>query len=395
MRLLILSNVIHYRHQGRLYAYGAYSREIDIWADLFPEVLIAAPCRDREPTGLAVPFTRPNVAIVPQMEAGGDTVRAKIGLLLALPIMVFQLCRAMLRADAIHVRCPGSFGLIGILLAPLFSRYVVAKYAGQWNGYPGEPWTVRLQRRLLRSRWWSGPVTVYGRWPSQESHVVSFFTSVLTEEQLARARRAAGRKRFHPPLRTLFIGRLSAAKNVDVLLRAVARGRAEGLDLLCTVVGEGTQRDRLEQLSRDLGIAAHVSFPGGVGFDHVLQFYEESDVLVLASETEGWPKAIAEAMAFGLIPVGSDRGLVPEMVGEGRGFVVPPRDLDALVNVLHRIAGDPGALLEMSARAAAWGQRYSLESLREALRDLLARSWNVPIHPLRRPAGMRGEQAQP
>ena len=136
MRLLILSNVIHYRHQGCLYAYGAYAREIDVWAELFDEVRIAAPCRDARPGSLAAPFTRSNIAIAPQAEVGGETAAAKIRLLAALPALLWSLCREMLAADAIHVRCPGSFGLIGAALAPLFSRYVVAKYAGQWNGYP-------------------------------------------------------------------------------------------------------------------------------------------------------------------------------------------------------------------------------------------------------------------
>src|SRR5512133_73853 len=99
MRLLILSNVIHYRHDGRLHAYGAYAREIDIWADLFAEVVIAAPCRNAPPSSLAVAFTRPNISIAPQMEAGGHTLRAKLGLLLALPVMIWGLCRAMLKAD--------------------------------------------------------------------------------------------------------------------------------------------------------------------------------------------------------------------------------------------------------------------------------------------------------
>ena len=292
----------------------------------------------------------------------------------------------MLRADAVHVRCPGSFGLLGVLLAPLCVRRRVAKYAGQWTGYPGEPWSYRLQRRLLRSRWWGSPVTVYGKWPKQPEHVVPFFTSVLGEAHLDRARRAAAGKRFGSPLRTLFTGRLTAAKNVDVLIRAVAQVRATGFDVECDIVGEGPELPRLERLASELGISAAVRFAGGLEFERVLDHYEQADVLVLASETEGWPKALAEGMAFGLVPVGSDRGLVPQMLGGGRGHVIPPRDLTALADVLRRMASDPESLYGPSARAAAWGQRYSLEQVREALRILLAERWNVNLA-----AAARGE----
>lgn len=387
MKLLILSNVIHYRHGGRLWAYGAYAREIDIWADIFSGVAIAAPLRDAVPAGLAVPFSRAGISVIAQPEVGGETLRAKLSLLLAMPVLVWNLCRAMLRADAVHVRCPGSFGLLGVLLAPICAGRRVAKYAGQWTGYPGEPWSYRLQRRLLRSRWWGSPVTVYGRWPEQPAHVVPFFTSVLGEQHLDRARRAAARKQFGSPLRTLFTGRLTSAKNVDVLIRSVAQLRADGYAVECDIVGEGPELPALQRLASDLGIAPAVRFTGGLAFERVLDRYEQCDVLVLASETEGWPKALAEAMAFGLVPVGSDRGLVPQMLSGGRGVVVPPRDQTALTDVLRRMARDPQSLYRTSARAAAWGQRYSLEHVREALRAMLAERWNVTLAPAARGEG--------
>ena len=126
-RLLVVSHVLHYRHGGKLYAYGPYAREIDVWAELFPELVIAAPCRDEQPPGDWVAFTRANISIAPQREAGGDHWSAKMRQILILPLLVRDLSRAMRAADAIHVRCPGNLGLLGVLLAPLFSHRLVAK----------------------------------------------------------------------------------------------------------------------------------------------------------------------------------------------------------------------------------------------------------------------------
>jgi glycosyltransferase involved in cell wall biosynthesis len=377
--LLIVSSAIHYRHGGRLSAYGPYAREIDVWADLFPRVHIAAPCRAESPPGDCLPFTRQNVEVVPQLETGGDNVSAKAVQVLLLPLLVFGLCRAMWRADAIHVRCPGNLGLLAILLAPLFSRRRVAKYAGQWCGYEGEPWTGRLQRALLRSKWWGAPVTVYGRWPGEPPHVVPFFTSILTDEQVTRARAAAGRKRFGNAPRVLYVGRLYEGKNVDVLLDALGTLKVEGLELRCDIVGEGHLRAQLEGRAARLGLQDSVAFAGGVEFERVLDAYERADVLVLASENEGWPKAVAEGMAFGLVCVGSDTGFVPEMLSEGRGLVVPPGDAAALARALRRIGDSPEECTRMSERASAWAQRYSLEGLREALRELFAAHWQVSL----------------
>src|SRR5581483_10696989 len=107
------------------------------------------------------------------------------------------------------------------MIAPLFSKRLVAKYAGQWKSGANDPWSVRFQRQLLRSRWWGSPVTVYGRWPNEPDHIVPFFNSVLTSEHIGRARAAMARRGEEELRHVLYVGRLSKAKNVDVLIRAL------------------------------------------------------------------------------------------------------------------------------------------------------------------------------
>ncbi len=380
--LVVVSHVTHYMWQGRTWAYGPYARELDIWCDLFANVAIAAPVREAQPPDDAAALTRDNVSLRPQFSGGGDTVLAKIVLLARMPFMVMRLALALRGADAIHIRCPGNLGLLGILLAPLFSRRLVAKYAGQWCGYPGEARSYRLQRRLLGSPWWRGFVTVYGDWPQQPAKVVPFFTSVLDDEQVARASHcAAQRSPGNAPratLRLLFVGRLSKAKNVHAVIDAVHQLGRQDIKVQATLVGEGPERARLEDQVQRLGVSDRVFFTGGVPFDTVLDCYERNDVLILISQTEGWPKAIAEAMAFGLVAIGSNRGLVPEMLSEKRGIVIEPGDAAALAATLAELARAPDRRLAMARNAATWGQRYSLESLRAALGDLMAERWGIP-----------------
>ncbi|MCC7495977.1 MAG: glycosyltransferase family 4 protein [Bryobacterales bacterium] len=385
MQILIVSHVVHYAHGGRIHAYGPYAREIDLWAQLFSEVVIAAPCRHTAPSGDCVPLAQSNIRLAPQREAGGETFLAKLSLMIALPSWIWRLSREMFRADAVHVRCPGNIGLVGSILAPLFSRRLVAKYAGLWGESVNEPWSFGLQRRILGSRWWRGPVTVYGRWPNQRSHVTPFFTSLLTTEQIERGRRAASGP-LSLPLRILYTGRLSRAKNVHVLLEAIAGLRENGIESSCTIIGDGPERESLNQLSRRLGLGETVHFTGGLAFEQVIPYLERSQVLVLVSDSEGWPKSAAEAMAFGLVCVGSDIGFLKEMLGGGRGIAVPPGDVQALTNALVDIAAHPEQYEEMRRLALEWSARFSIEGLREALRTLLETQWNVRLEP-RLPAG--------
>jgi glycosyltransferase involved in cell wall biosynthesis len=374
-KLLIVARVDHYRQAGRFYALAPYAREIDIWAELFPEVVVAGTLHDGPPPPECAAFARANVTVVPVAAIGGGRVAQAC----RLPLMIGQLLRYLWAADAVHVRCPCDLGLLGVLLAPVFTRRLYAKYASQWLGFDGEPLAWRVQRALLRSGWWRGPVTVYGTWPNQPGHVVPFFTSVMTEAQLARARTAAARPRPADVVRVLFVGRLTKSKNVDVLLEALAAMRPTGPRVEGVIVGDGPERDALVAQATRLGLDGRVKFTGGLGFEQVLEWYERAHVLVLASNSEGWGKALVEGMAFGLVCIGSERGMLPQILGEGRGLLVPPGDAGALAAALEQVVANREQSAAMAQRAAVWAQHLSLEGLRDALRTLLTERWGVAL----------------
>lgn len=373
----MVSSATHYERGGTLAAFGPYVREIDIWADLFEEVVIAAPCGRDVPPGDCLPFTRRNISIAPQRQAGGDTLRAKLGLAIALPAIALDLSRAMLRSDAIHVRCPGNLGLLGAILGPLFSRRLIAKYAGQWNGYAGESLPSRFQRWVLGSRWWRGPVTVYGEWPDQPGHVVSFFTSMMTAEQVERAAAAAVTKRIGSPLRVLFSGALHPRKRVDALIDATKLLVATGLDVELVIVGDGAQSVALHERAGDLGVRGTIRFVGALPFDDALRWYEWAHCLVLPSRhTEGWPKVVAEGMSHGLVCVAVAHGHLPSMLG-GRGVLLETGSPEEIAEALRAVLREPGRSRALSEAASTWANQYSLEGLQKALAALLRERWNL------------------
>jgi glycosyltransferase involved in cell wall biosynthesis len=177
----------------------------------------------------------------------------------------------------------------------------------------------------------------------------------------------------------LYVGRLSASKNVDKILNAMRILKDKGIKLKCSIVGDGPERHALEEQTSRLGLEHEVIFTGGVAFERISDFYKSADILILASETEGWPKAIAEAMAYGLICIGSNLGLVPEILSEGRGILVPPGDVAALSTALEDIVQHPAKYETMGMNAAAWARNYSLDGLREAIRRLLSDRWGIDI----------------
>ena len=114
---------------------------------------------------------------------------------------------------------------------------------------------------------------------------------------------------------------------------------------------------------------------GPLGYDRVLDAYVGHDVLVLVSDTEGYPKVVAEAMAFGLVVIGADYGEFRQLLGDGAGVLVAPGDQNAVTCALQRLAADPDERQRMSRRASERASRASLSQLRVALERLLEARW--------------------
>ncbi|MGZ4694890.1 MAG: glycosyltransferase [Acidimicrobiales bacterium] len=392
--LAVVSHVVHHRWQGRIHAYTPYARELDLWASMVDRLTVVAPVRDGEPPADTSPLRAANVELAPQIEAGGDDRWAKVAQLVRLPAMALGVDRAIREADAVQVRCPGNLGLIGAVVAPVRSGRVMAKYAGQWRRFDGEPIAWRLQRAVLRSRWFRGPVLAYGPAPTDRPHVLPAFSTAVDASVLGRAAAVARARtgREGEPLRVLFVGRLTAAKHVDAVIDAVVRLARDGVATTLRIVGDGPERAALEALAarvagqRSGDAPPTIELVGAVEQERVFTEYEAADVLVLASASEGWPKAIVEAMAFGLVCIGNDGGMVPTILGEGRGSTVAPGDAVAVAHELRALSADRAELVRRSQASATWASRFSLDEFESEMRRLLGFAWRQPSPFLRPPA---------
>ena len=146
------------------------------------------------------------------------------------------------------------------------------------------------------------------------------------------APRSPGRKRI------LYVGRLSAEKNLSTVIAATA---LLGDRVSVTLVGAGPLADELREQAQAAGVA--VEFRGVVDQRELPAVYAAADAFVLASFTEGHPKVLLEAMASGVPCVASDCAGNRSLVTDGRtGFLFDPRAPRALADRLSRVLDDPG-----------------------------------------------------
>lgn len=160
-----------------------------------------------------------------------------------------------------------------------------------------------------------------------------------------------------------WIGRMTGIKRTDDVLLAVRKLRERGVDACLCMVGDGPDRDHVEQKARELGIVRHTLFLGYQ--EDVAQYFAAFDAMVLPSANEGTPVTAIEALAAGRPVVATRVGGVPDVVRDGEdGFLVEPSDVDALADRLATLARDPGLRERMGATGRARVlPRYAVDRL--------------------------------
>ena len=130
--------------------------------------------------------------------------------------------------------------------------------------------------------------------------------------------------------RILFVGRLTSEKQIDVVLRALAK-LDPALDASFDVVGSGDQRKSLEHLTAELGLQDRVRFHGHTSEAELRSLYSRATVFAIASIAELQSIATMEAMASGLPIVAADAVALPHLVHDGEnGYLFTPGDADEL-----------------------------------------------------------------
>jgi starch synthase len=158
------------------------------------------------------------------------------------------------------------------------------------------------------------------------------------------------------PVRFVFVGSISAAKGVPLLLeawRSLGKADAE----LWLIGSTGTQRKRLiPELPglRVVGKVQHHELPG---------MLRQCDVLVLPSYFEGFGAVLLEAMATGLPIIATDSTAAPDLIANGvEGYVIPTGNVEALKTAMARFIDSPDRVALMSRAARRCAERYSWDT---------------------------------
>ena len=399
MRFAIFTHVEHKYEEQKYYAYAPYVREMNIWLKHVDEVEIVAPVDPHKEFMTDLHYAHNDLHFSPIPAINFLSTKKSLESLFKIPVILGRIFRAMRSADHLHIRCPGNIGLLACIVQVFFpSKKKTVKYAGNWDPQARQPWSYKLQKWILSNTFLTRnmQVLVYGEWAGQTKNVVPFFTASFSEKEKVAVRQ----KNFSGPFTFLFVGNLVEGKRpleAIKLVEEINRRERTGTDSeTCAnfkIYGDGPERGTLKTYCSENGLEEQVTFKGNRSLEELKEAYQKGHFVILPSKSEGWPKAVAEAMFFGCIPIATPVSCLPWMLGFGsRGVLLDElknqepgaKKLDMKkegsvvsghwaedVEKISELMKNAGEMQRMSAASKQWSQQYTLEKFEKEIVQLL------------------------
>jgi 1,2-diacylglycerol 3-alpha-glucosyltransferase len=178
--------------------------------------------------------------------------------------------------------------------------------------------------------------------------------------------RPLGKSDFGLPPQALlcvYVGRLSAEKNMETLLAQFAAAQSVAPDLHLLLVGKGPLEGSLKQQASELGIEQHVHFAGGVRADEVPNYLAAADLFVTASLSEVHPLTVIEAMSAGLAIVGPSAPGISDLVESGHTGLLTRYVNGGLAAALAALAHNPDLRRCLGQAAGRHSYQFNIKGM--------------------------------
>ena len=367
MRFTIFTHVEHNFVDNSYFAYAPYVREMNIWIDKFDQIEIVAPLSHTSLTEVTLSYKHPNIKFNEIFAFNLLNLKSIIKSFGILPFNCYRIFKAMYNSDHIHIRTPGNTGLLASIIQIFFPfKKKTAKYAGNWDPKSKQPWSYKLQKWILKNSILTKncKVLVYGKWSDGNPNILPFFTATFKEDQLT----DVILRNYDEPIQFIFVGSLVEGKRPFFAVALVDQLNKKGITSRLDIYGEGSLKNQLIKVSQD---NSFMKVHGGVSLPILKEIYKKAHFLILPSKSEGWPKAIAEAMFFGCIPIAPAISCVPFMLNYGKRGIIIEQDLDQAVSKVLYYLENKSELLNISKRAGSWSMEFTLEKFEREIANLI------------------------
>jgi glycosyltransferase involved in cell wall biosynthesis len=346
-------------------------------SELFDETRLLVPVKPHARRDGEAPLTGHRLTVIPLTPRHGQGIASKLSFVPWLIRNRGVILQEVRSADAIHTPIPGDVGTIGMLLARLKRKPLFVRHCGNW----ARPVTVaeRFWRWFMEREASNGNVMLAtGGAPeppsSRNARVKWIFSSSLTKAELASS--ALPRSFDADRVRLIIVARQEAAKGSGAVIRSLPQLSARFPSIHFEVVGDGSAIDEFKRLAAECGVANRVTFAGKLSHDRVLERLRASTLFVFpTSSSEGFPKAVLEALATGLPVIATRVSVLPSLLQNDCGILLDDDSPDAIARAVEEALSNPGRYEARSRRAIETASGYSLEDWRDAIGRHLEEAW--------------------
>ena len=358
---------------------GGFPLQMKSLSGLFDQMCILAPVVHSAKKEGQIPLSGDGLRVRPLTALPRSLTLRRLLLvpwfLLNLPRMI----AAIISADAVHTPIPGDIGTLGMVIAQALRRPLFVRYCGNWH------WI-----RTRAERFWRWFLVRYSRGttvalatgmdhlpPSEiNKNIHWIFSTSLTEAYLKKNSRLRSINASQP-LRLICVCRQEPAKGTALVIEClpwVLKSR----DVYLDVVGDGSAMPELRALAKKVP-SNRVFFHGRKNQCEVFQLLSKADIFCFPSRSsEGFPKAVLEAMAHGLPVVASKVSALPSMLERGGGSLLDELTVECLGKTILELT-DPVTYESKSHQAILFAADYSLEKWRACIYRRLSDAWGSAV----------------
>lgn len=383
MRLLIISDMAHYYREGQIVGWGPTVEEINHLSVLFDQIEHIGCLHEAPAPDSSLPYMSDKIKFIPVPPSGGNNVKQKLSIIKYIPIYLKTIWRELDRSDAVHLRCPANISLFALFLLFLRKKPVLrwVKYAGDWGNYPKKPLSYKFQRWFLNQNLHKGVVTINGQWENQPDHVYTFINPSFSQQDYMEASSLARDKILTLPLQLLFVGRITKAKGVDKVLEIAKRLNEKEFQFTLLLVGDGNDRLVFEDYVELNFMDNQIQFVGWKTIQDLKKYYQDAHFFIFPSSSEGWPKVLSEAMAYGVVPLASSVSSIPQILNETKaGHAYPASQTDSFVNRIEQYVCDKDAWKVTSQHGVKSAGEFTYDKYLEAVRKIFEDNWGVNLN---------------
>lgn len=360
--LIVSDTAVYVDSKGEHVAFEPVVREIENFAHLFGTITWIAFKYELHPEIRNIRAVRGvDIQYVLLPAVGGRGLNQRLRIVWTYIRLILMIPVYIRREDIIHTRGPSHPALITIFYSILFFRHKAFwhKYAGNWIREK-DPSSYRLNKFLLKKAKRT-KVIINGQWPDQPVHVLSFENPCLNQQERIEGEMALKAKSYDGKLDFVFVGQLVDTKGILKIIEALKQLHNESRIGLMHFIGDGKKRGEYEELVRINNL--NCLFHGFLPKERVNRILAKAHVLILASDSEGFPKVVAEGANYGCIPIVSDISCLSQYVKNNiNGFVMPTLDTKGLVHSVRSLLSlSSDEARQMAKRAHEMGDHFTYD----------------------------------